>query len=1380
MANAYLAKVKRVPIIYIWALIIGAFILAMGFFSSNLFTKLAYEDEKLKLSEEIAIVKAVINPTELKSFAGNQMDTSNVSFKLLQQHLIGFCNSTQHIRYIYLLGKKNQKLFFYIDTESDINKKTAKRKTAIPGEIYYDAPKDFYDVFYRKKQFISEPYKDQWGKFVSTISPIFDEKQNVIGLIGIDMEATNWESTIQSKRMIPIIISLIFLAILALVSVFLRYRIDSEVNVKKMYYQLVSLFNSSKQPIVLFSTDYKILYFNKQAEIVSSVFSKQSLKIGKNIIDCLENEQHKINFTNNTQFLLSGNSMDVNIEYKNRFFTLSYNYIQSTETEIPFISLIISDTTDFNLQNNERLRLKSEMEILSSSFHFAVIYFNERLDVLEINPYFEKKFGHINSEIKDKNIDLIIPNIDNFDVFSLISSKNEDDSKLSSVELIIQTKSGNEIVVIGDFFVTSNDFGKKVYAFVIIDNELLNIRIDELQTELNVSKLTIDNLPGFAYRCKNDKDWTMLSISNGFQVITGYEVADVIMNNRLSFNDIILPKYRTYLFDKWQQCFKTNSNFQEEYEIVDATGNQKWVLERGSGVFDEDHNVIEIEGFITDISEIKNTNELLIAEVDKFKSYIDQAPAGIIQIDKDGEIVRANLHVSQLVEYEIEYLRTIKLATIVHPNSVNTYVVFLKKLLNTGIESEEISLVGKSGKENKVRINGVKFEENEFLVFIVELTEIYQYQDTLQSHYQYLQTIVDSFSIPFCVVNLSDRSITISNIHYQRLVEGDFSDSIEHNLIHCDNSSGEILLNSCLSLKQKVKSEISITNTDGIPTYYELHISPIQNQDGEITQVVEYLVNVTDVKNKYLQLEESIASAMLINSTKSNFFANMSQEIRTPINEIIGISELLINSNMNEYQKNYLQLIHNSSFSLINVINNILDFSKIETGEIELQLEPIVLEDVLESVLELFVPICEQKGLNLTLSVDKSFPYQIVSDEIRLRQLLVNIVGNAVKFTEVGFVSISVKTELILKKTQLLFEIADSGVGIPSEKISQIFGKYTQLNKNIIKQNVGTGLGLAASKMIVTLLNGSIEVTSTIDLGSLFKISIPVEILPDQQLIPTLTNIPFKKILAIISEDSEKNVLLGLCDLFKIEIELCKNGVEALQICSSMYAKNENFDAVIVDYYSTGLNWMDIIYRIDQLSSYHLVFYLICNQSDLIKIEKNTLPPQIKGLFSKPLLPKQFLQVIQQSLSKDQKIEIPIIQVIALSKQVKILVAEDNSINMLIIKEILIATGAELVQAIDGQDAFRKFLIHNPDLIFMDIQMPLMNGFEVTQKIRQYCKENSAQKNPYIIAISADVLKNYKQDYVKLGMNNYISKPYKIEDINNSLKSFLYDSRRQK
>jgi PAS domain S-box-containing protein len=1379
MANSYLAKIKRVPIIYIWAIIIGVFILAMGFFSSNLFTKLAYEDEKLKLSEEIAIVKAVINPTELINFAGNQTDTSNVSFKFLQQHLIGFCNSTKHIRYIYLLGKKDQKLFFYIDTESDINKKTAKRKTAIPGEIYYDAPKDFYEVFSRKKQFISEPYKDQWGQFVSTISPIFDEKSNVIGLIGIDMEAANWESSIQSKRMIPIIISLIFLAILALVSVFLRYRIDSEVDVKKMYYQLGSLFNSSKQPIVLFATDYKILYFNKQATLVSSVFSKQSLKIGKNIIDCLENEQHKINFTNNTQLLLSGNSMDVNIEYKNRFYTLSYNYIQSTETEIPFISLIITDTTETIIHNNERLRLKSEMEILSSSFHFAVIYFNERLEVLEINPYFEKKFGHINSEIKDKNIDLIIPNIDNFNVFSLISSKNEDVSKLPSVELIIQTKNGNEVLVIGDFFVTSNDFGKKVYAFVIIDNELLNVRIDELQTELNVSKLTIDNLPGFTYRCKNDKDWTMLFISNGFQVITGYEVADVIMNNRLSFNDIILPKYRSYLFDKWQQCFKTKSQFEEEYEIVDATGNQKWVLERGFGVFDEDHNVIEIQGFITDISDIKNTNELLIAEVDKFKSYIDQAPEGIIQIDKEGEIVRANLHISQIVEYEIEYLRTINLATIVHANSVNTYVVFLKKLLSIGNASAEITIVGKSGRENQIKINGVKFEENEFLVFIVDLTEIYQYQNAIQFQYQNLQKIVDSFSIPFCVVNVSDRTIAISNIHYQTLIEGGFSDSIVNNFVDFNDSSRENLLNSCLTLKQKVKSEITLKDTDGIPTYYELLISPIQNQDGEITQVVEYLVNVTDVKNKYLELEESIASAMLINSTKSNFFANMSQEMRTPINEIIGISELLINSNMNEYQKNYLQLIHSSSFSLISVINNILDFSKIEIGEIELQLEPIVLEDVLESVLESFVSICEQKGLNLTLSVDKSFPYQIVSDEIRLRQLLVNIVGNAVKFTDVGFVSIAVRVEIVLKKAQLIIEIADSGVGIPSDIISQIFGDYTQLNNNIIKQNVGSGLGLAVSKMITTLFNGSIEVNSQIGLGSKFIISIPVEILPNQQSVLNGDQIPLKKVLAIISEDSEKNVLIGLCDLFEIEIELCKNGVEALQICSSMYAKNEKFDAVIIDYYSTGLNWTDIIFRIDQLSSHHQVFYLICNQSDFINIDKNFLPPQVKGIFSKPLLPKQFQQVIQQNLSKDKKNINPIIEVIALSKQLKILIAEDNSINMLVIKGILKNTGAMLVEAIDGQDAYRKFLIHNPDLIFMDIHMPLMNGFEVTKQIRQYCKENSAQKDPYIIAITADILNNYKQNYLKFGVEDFISKPYKIQDINNSLKKYLNDSNHQ-
>jgi hypothetical protein len=245
--------------------------------------------------------------------------------------------------------------------------------------------------------------------------------------------------------------------------------------------------------------------------------------------------------------------------------------------------------------------------------------------------------------------------------------------------------------------------------------------------------------------------------------------------------------------------------------------------------------------------------------------------------------------------------------------------------------------------------------------------------------------------------------------------------------------------------------------------------------------------------------------------------------------------------------------------------------------------------------------MCEQKGIELQFFANKELPMEIISDEIRLRQVLINIIGNAVKYTEKGYIKVALD---LSKSSTLEIEVSDTGIGIPSDKIEFIFENFTQLDSNSKKGNVGTGLGLAISKKIISLLNGSIAVISKLGEGSTFKISIPVQSSIVYQNEPNLLK---NKILAIISNDTERQSFANFATILNLEIQTCKNGIEALQICDSLSNTENFFNIVLYDYYSEGLNLTDTIYRIDKLTSKHIQFYKVLKYNRSFLIDNN--PP---------------------------------------------------------------------------------------------------------------------------------------------------------------------------
>ena len=463
-------------------------------------------------------------------------------------------------------------------------------------------------------------------------------------------------------------------------------------------------------------------------------------------------------------------------------------------------------------------------------------------------------------------------------------------------------------------------------------------------------------------------------------------------------------------------------------------------------------------------------------------------------------------------------------------------------------------------------------------------------------------------------------------------------------------------------------------------------------------------------------------------------------------------------------------MIKDSSLNLIYLINSILDYSKIEAGKIELVFEPFYPENLLNSLSMLFTQMCEKKGIGFYLFIDSSAYLQLVSDEIRIRQLLINIVGNAIRLTETGHVATSISTKTIGNNVWLKMSVSDTGIGIPSDKVDAVFDSFVQLNSESANNQLETGLGLSVCKNIVEILKGSITVKSQVEIGSVFNVEIPVGLAESKDSEISYPKYGSLNILLVVLNETERDLIKKMLLGLEVSVKDCENGIEALQIITDMYEQQKTFDYVFVDYLIDGITCLDVI-KTAEVKQKQASVVLLSNQADFENAQKMKSLSSVRQVIAKPILPSALVKALQFNQGT-QHLKPRALDFVSLPSST-ILIVEDNAINMLVLKEILVYSGAAIVEASDGQDAYIKFLSHRPQIIFMDIHMPIMDGFEVTKLIRSYCDENPEFAKPFIIALTAEVFKNKKEIYLAAGMDDYISKPFRIEDIKNCLQQYL-------
>jgi PAS domain S-box-containing protein len=837
--------------------------------------------------------------------------------------------------------------------------------------------------------------------------------------------------------------------------------------------------------------------------------------------------------------------------------------------------------------------------------------------------------------------------------------------------------------------------------------------------------------------------------NRAFERLTGYH-AETVLGKHL---EILFPlnnlgKSLAYIRralsgERWEAV---------EIPILRQDGTVRTVLWNSATLYDSDgKTVLATIAQGQDITERKIVEEELRRTRDYLENLIGYANAPIIVWDPGFRITRFNRAFERLTGLSADEVLGKHLEILFPVESQRKSQDHIQRTLSgERWEAVEIPILRKDGSVRTVLWNSATIYDKDgetVLATIAQGQDITE-RKAAEEQVQFQASLLDQVHNAVIATDLSGV-ITYWNKHAEALHQWTAEEAIGRSI--AETTVREGMTERMHQVMGQIAScgycecELQVRRKDGstFPAYYTFNT--LKNSDGRNSGFVGVSIDITERKAAEENLRMAKERAETATKAKSQFLASMSHEIRTPMNAVIGLTGLLLNTDLSPEQRDYVETIRSSGDALMTIITDILDFSKIEGDKMELETQPLDMVDCIEESMDLIAQSAVEKGLNLSYSVDSRVPHRIVGDLTRLRQVLVNLLSNAVKFTERGEISILVTSQPSGKRHEILFAIKDTGIGIAPERMDRLFQFFSQVDMSINRKYGGTGLGLAISKRLVEMMDGTIWVESEPGSGSTFYFTIAAEAAPI-----SAEELKGIKVLVVTSNEGLSKYLSDQLRNFSVQSVICS----PLQIDDRKIMQYKP-DLLIID--MDAEEGETFLQRMNSAKFPPMVALGSHKGDDRI----------FSGTLAHPIRPSSLTDILAKALRKPIKRSMSILPSIPREgKTIRILLAEDNLVNQKVALRMLERLGYRADVAANGSEAIAALKLQPYDVVLMDVQMPEMDGLIATRRIRSM----KTIRQPYVIAMTAYATKGDREACLSAGMNDYIAKPVRMEELEAALR----------
>jgi PAS domain S-box-containing protein len=910
-------------------------------------------------------------------------------------------------------------------------------------------------------------------------------------------------------------------------------------------------------------------------------------------------------------------------------------------------------------------------------------------------------------------------------------------------------------------------------------------------------------------------DWNLktneLFLSKRWKMLLGYEDSE-IKNVFDSFISLIyeddIPKVNDFV----QRYLKGEiENYEIEFRMKHKDGSLRWILAKGEALRDGKGIPYRMAGSHGDITERKEIEAELKENKERMQLAMDAGEHGFW----DWNLNTNNTYFSPvyytMLGYEDKEL-PMNLETftkLIHPEDAKYVMPEIQHSIETGKPYDvEFRLKCKDGAYKWIMGKGkTYFDEesgkpNRAVGVHVDINERKIAEEKLRESEIRFNAAIEGTEAGIWDWDMIANTVTFSK--QWKTMLGYDEDEVENsfdgwkNLWHPDDVvSIEKSVNDHLAGKTKQYEIVNrLKHKDGSWHWIMTRGKLLRDDNNKAYRWVGTNIDITsqkEVENELAETNKTLvettakanlmaAEAEMANAAKSEFLANMSHEIRTPMNSVIGFSELLQGTDLNKIQKQYVDTVVSNGKGLLCIINDILDFSKIEAGKLDLEIIQTDLIDLIEQTADLIKYPASKKGIELLLDIDPELPRFAMVDPVRLRQILANLLSNALKFTAAG--EIELKVSLLKKEDnrgQIKLSVRDTGIGISDAQKEKIFKAFSQADSSTTRKFGGTGLGLIISDQLAQKMGCRLEVSSNTGEGSEFYFTIET-VLKDGDKLKEADIGNIQRCLVIDDNENNRMIMEHLLAKWEIECITCDNGFESLKVIEQSKA----FDVIICDYhmpYLDGLETVKMMREKLQLPPEKQPVILLHSSSDDAELQKKCKELGIYFRLTKPVkqddLFNCFANIQKGVFKEDINIkagtdEKDIITRNNENEYYKILIAEDNDNNMLFITTIIkqILPGVKVIEAGNGKEALEKIINLQPDLVFMDVQMPEMDGNEATSKLRQNeTKDNKS--HTVVVGLTAGALKQEKDKSIESGMDDFLTKPVETDKLKAVLNKYL-------